>query len=521
MSARERYYIPEQFAPLSSEPVFTELSGEYVRFALLGLQQFTNVSRWADREEFVSGYNGIVRLQWELLEDMSNQITQSIDRLYMMLDQAINGRSYIEEEMPDGQIVPFPALPIVPQVPADGIGLLPGLRRQLLNLQGNVNEGWFNGPARPATLADLAQAARVNGTQDEGVISDAIEEILGAGGNVGAIGTVLSNIFGTASDIATDGGLAAISIASSLANSVIAGAQGAQLDAVIAGLNLVVERLSYLTGYTQPDNNTIGSNGLPAWLSAGFGSVNELNGEGTYLLRKLGTIGDVIASQTVPMQQTAQATNTQLPIIATRLAQLLGIENVNDPVIGKSLLVLAECICDATNQIAENTAPPDEPPTFTDPGSCSNETPFETIGYWEYVTDGLPVEVYPNNFQPLLPNGYAPVVITDAANNVMAAMRYMNGENNLPGCARIVLPDGVDTNVPLTVWMRGYADPSGSDVGLSVVTSWGVSGPEAEGAMPRQSGSISIAYAPLLGVAVNGANVPAGVYRVYLYWLLS
>ena len=190
---------------------------------------------WKTRADYELGYNAITEVMSNMANNCLSDMVETQRAIYRLLDTALNGREYTDV----GGVV-LPEIPAAPPVaPAAQQG---ALYERLLGVQGTAG-GFFGIGAQPVTLADLAKAARVNNSADEGLIADGIEEVVGVLGSGGALGSSLTNLLATGTDVATDGGLAAVQIATAFAQSAAAGLLGAQIDALTAELRLHNRRM--------------------------------------------------------------------------------------------------------------------------------------------------------------------------------------------------------------------------------------------------------------------------------------
>lgn len=196
---------------------------------------------WASEDDFEQGYNAIAELQAAMANNCLIDLVESNNRLYRLLDTALNGTQYSSSPNPADPERPIVS-PEIPAAPANEVGITPGLRRQLLDMQGIINAGWFGIGGQPATLADLVNALRIGSEEDTDRITDAIDAI--AGDSLLAQGSQAANIFSTVkglfSDVAGAAGEGAILgtlIASSIATSGMLGVLAGQLDRLTASLD--------------------------------------------------------------------------------------------------------------------------------------------------------------------------------------------------------------------------------------------------------------------------------------------
>jgi hypothetical protein len=196
---------------------------------------------WIDNSSWRQGYNAVA----EMLI-MQNGIVESIDRLYRLMDTSLNGTSYAV----NGGLVE----PAIPAAPDNAVGDAPGLRRQMLDLQGTLPAGWLGWGSQPATLADLVRAMR-NDSQNQ---IDRVKSSFNALQTLAQGATVFDVVSGFlegGAQITAEGGILATLIVSTMAQSAMMGAQAGQLDQLLAKLDRLVTSLD--GGATAPATNVI------------------------------------------------------------------------------------------------------------------------------------------------------------------------------------------------------------------------------------------------------------------------
>jgi hypothetical protein len=236
------------------------------------LKMFELRGYWLSETDYEAGYNAFAEIQAAMANNCLIDLVESNNRLYRLLDSALNGTVYTV----DGDLVE-PAIPAVPPSSTgaanalrahvgrlhqlaenaatgaaysagSGIDGSPELdyagswRARLEAVQGEINAGWFGIGGQPATLADLVNALRIGSEGDTTRITDAISAI--AGDSLLAQGSQAANIFGTITNLVTDtaevgaeGAILGTLIASSLANAAMAGVLAGQIDRLIAALD--------------------------------------------------------------------------------------------------------------------------------------------------------------------------------------------------------------------------------------------------------------------------------------------
>ena len=202
--------------------------------------------KWRTYADYLSGYQAVARV----LQSMAckSSVTIAVDRLYRLLDSALNGTQYSGATEQD--IVP--ALPLYPSVPA---GVNTGLRRQLIDAQGYVEGGIFGLGARPATGADIVKALRAGDGDELSTMLDRIDLL----GDASDITSIYGAVKGTAVDlaeIAEGGGTLATLVVATLAQAAAAGLAAGQMDTLLQKQEALISRIdrliASLDGGTEP-----------------------------------------------------------------------------------------------------------------------------------------------------------------------------------------------------------------------------------------------------------------------------
>lgn len=234
------YYPYPGIAAPTEEYILVEINARLVPVIISALERYKYPQFWLTDADYQAGVQQLCELQESLLTGATN-VTEAIDRVYRLLDSALNGAAYVAEPDPQDptRSIVYPALPAAP---ANLVGIAPGLRRQLLDLQGVINAGWFGIGGEPATLADIVNALRIGSANDTQRITDAIDQI--AGDSLLAQTSQAANIFSTVKGLITDvagataeGALLGTLIAGQLATSGMLGVLSSQLDRLTASLD--------------------------------------------------------------------------------------------------------------------------------------------------------------------------------------------------------------------------------------------------------------------------------------------
>lgn len=201
------------------------------------LRPFEKRYSWVSEEDYELGYNAFAQVQADMANNCLNELIESNNRLYRLLDTALNGTVY--SATGDSPPVVTPAIPAAP--PAE-IGAAPGLRRQLEDARGILPGGFLGIGARPPTQADVVMALRAGSEGDIERVNTALDTLIGASSGATIFNTVRDLLTDTA-ELAGEGGILAVLIASTMSNAAMMGLQGAQLDTLIAALNRLIEQM--------------------------------------------------------------------------------------------------------------------------------------------------------------------------------------------------------------------------------------------------------------------------------------
>lgn len=169
-----------------------------IPFVSGAIRKFEERRLWQSESDWEEAYPAFAALQEAMASSCALQITESIDRLYRLIDSTFNGAEYLAEGSP-------PVIsPPIPEVPDPQNYVAPGLRRQLRDLQGEVDEGWFGFGGRPATIADLVAALRRTPEGQATAIDGALDTLDGIDDASDVINTV-RGLFQTGEDVVADG----------------------------------------------------------------------------------------------------------------------------------------------------------------------------------------------------------------------------------------------------------------------------------------------------------------------------
>lgn len=246
---------------------------------------------WVSDDDFEQGYNAIAELQTCMSGRCIDELVEAQERTYRLLDRALNGVIYTAVPNSVNPVLNPPAItPAIPDVPPLSIapGLLArferllalqenqvtgrtyqattqnplepallethSLRKTIELLQGVLDPGWFGIGGNDATLADVVRALRIGGGEQKTNVLAAISQILGSGGSAATIFGTVQDLFSDTVDLAADGAMIAVLIASTLAGAAIAAQQQIATTALLARLDLV---LTALRGPMPPADNIL------------------------------------------------------------------------------------------------------------------------------------------------------------------------------------------------------------------------------------------------------------------------
>lgn len=457
------YYPYPSVAPLTDEPILVEINARIVPLIISAVERYKYPQFWQTELDFISGVQQLEALQEAILTG-TTQIVEAIDRLYRLVDTSYNGTQYTATANPadpDGPPLVSPAIPGAPPwttnqanamrahlgrstwllenlisglAAPEGawIASFPGLpdtrpiRDVLRDMQGITGAGWFGIGGRPATLADLLRAGRANDEADRDAIQDAISQIENNQGGEEALPGLLRTILDLFGNTATDGGLAAIQIASIVANMSVASGQLVAMRRVIDELALLNRGLQgTAAGLLDPpaERENILNTALYTFMSISEGNgvtlglaplMRALLGDpvdgptnvqlagarsllGLIASRLVSENGDInVADSTLATQAAVLqlygalgapvagvTANQQLDAIRRAIRSLAGLEAAGVTVTGSALAALLEeleCICNAVS----TTEPPDDPGLNQPPAGACVEIgiPVRCVG-WE------------------------------------------------------------------------------------------------------------------------------------------
>jgi hypothetical protein len=189
---------------------------------------------WQTRADWLNAYQVFAEIEEDLMGSCVQQLIEGQNRLYRLLDTSLNGVAYTATTDPDTQITTI--TPDQPVVPTNEVGTAPGLRRQLLDMQGTIGGGWFNFGSRPATLADLADSMKGSTDGNKTQIQNLLDA-LSAGANAITIFDAVKGLFMDGEEIIADGAVLGTLIGTAIANAAMLGTMSGQIDRLVASLD--------------------------------------------------------------------------------------------------------------------------------------------------------------------------------------------------------------------------------------------------------------------------------------------
>lgn len=251
---------------------------------------------WRTREDWYNGYQAFAQMEETLMAGCLRDLVESNDRIYRLLDTALNGTFY--SSTPDPETEQPIIIPPIPTTPPGEVTSFLALRAQVARLrqlaenaatgaqfgadsaldgtvsldydgswrarleavQGIINAGWFGNGGQPTTLADLYASLRIGKSQDSSSIQNALD-LLSAASNVASIFSVVKDLLTETVETGLEGATLGTLIAASIANAAAQGLLASKLDRVIAALDggglvaptsNVLERLTNIDGNLEP-----------------------------------------------------------------------------------------------------------------------------------------------------------------------------------------------------------------------------------------------------------------------------
>lgn len=192
-------------------------------------------SHYATREDWYRSYQAFAEIEEMLMSGSLQQLIEGQNRLYRLFDTSFNGVVYTATTDQDTQITTV--TPDQPVVPAATVGVAPGLRRQLLDMQGIINAGWFGIGGQPATLADVVNSLRVGSAGQKQTILDTLRSLLATGASAASILSLIESLFADTVDGLGEGAILATLITTSIANVGMLDSLSTQISRLITSLD--------------------------------------------------------------------------------------------------------------------------------------------------------------------------------------------------------------------------------------------------------------------------------------------
>lgn len=207
----------------------------FIPFFRLFFSEMQERWRWSTREDWWRSYQVFAEMEEMLMSGCVQQLVEGQNRLYRLLDTSFNGVVYTATLDPDTQITTI--TPDQPVVPAATVGVAPGLRRQLLDMQGIINAGWFGIGGQPATLADVVNSLRVGSAGQKQTVLDTLSSILATGASAASILSLVESLFADTVDALGEGAVLTTLIATSIANVGMLDSLSTQISRLITSLD--------------------------------------------------------------------------------------------------------------------------------------------------------------------------------------------------------------------------------------------------------------------------------------------
>jgi hypothetical protein len=199
-------------------------------------------SIWQSREDWFNAYQAFSELEDELMSGCMQQMITEQQRMYRLLDAALNGTVY-EVDTPATGTTPAIITPAIPDVPGSPAGIVAGLRQQLLDAQGILPSGWpFGFGSKPATTADVVRAMRADTAAQVTRAKTAISALQEAAQVATIFGTVASFLEDGAA-ATEEGGILIVTLIGLMSNAAMMGLQAKQIDELLAKMDRLIKSL--------------------------------------------------------------------------------------------------------------------------------------------------------------------------------------------------------------------------------------------------------------------------------------
>ncbi len=195
------------------------------------LRFFEKRGSWETEQDYEQGYTAFAELQVCLMKACIDDLVESNNRLYRLLDTALYGRVY--------QLVTTEPLTITPEIPPvpDPFSTAPGMVPAVDGLAGVLDPGWFGFGGSRATLADIVRALRVGKESTATDVWQKVKGILDAGGDAAQVGELVEETFTDGVNAVEEGGIFVTLLAMLAANAAAAQAQIIQTQRLIHSLD--------------------------------------------------------------------------------------------------------------------------------------------------------------------------------------------------------------------------------------------------------------------------------------------
>jgi len=217
----------------------------FIPFFRIFFSEMQEVSKWSTRDDWWRSYQVFAEIEEILMGGCVQQIIDRQDKLYRLVNEAFNGQKYTTTtDSTTGITTITPDIPVVPpnSIPIAISGQSPGLRRQLLNMQGIIDPSWFSG-GNPATIADVVTSLRIGSAGKKASLLTTLGSILAAGSQAATIFSLVESLLADTIDATEEGAMVAVLIASTMAQAAMSGAQAGQLDSLLTKIDRLITSL--------------------------------------------------------------------------------------------------------------------------------------------------------------------------------------------------------------------------------------------------------------------------------------
>lgn len=155
------------------------INASLIPYVAGALRFFEKRGTWLSDADYEQGYNAFAELQVCMMQLCVDQLIESNDRLYRMLDTAIYGRDYAVVET-DPELVVTPIIDPVHTLEIENdesiLGRMELLKQLLENaLNGTDTPNYSDTPGVRELLANLITAVEAGGASDEDMLAELVQ----------------------------------------------------------------------------------------------------------------------------------------------------------------------------------------------------------------------------------------------------------------------------------------------------------------------------------------------------------